>query len=194
MGFKGPKHLNLPLALFFSVLIGFFAGIISSGLLNRPIKFFFTCVFIGSFISALATFVLFHFIVYKKFRTILEKNSLSYIRVLSLSVSTLMTFSFLSTVPLNVDRSFSVWSLNQLYNYEKPIDRKALLKEGESFFTVENGEISRRLGEQVRLGNVSEYRGKLELTRRGEIQAQFHVLVRKFFGLTQKYTSQGDRN
>jgi hypothetical protein len=194
MGSKGPKHLNLPLALFFSVLIGFFAGIISSGLLNRSIKFFFTCVFIGSFISALVTFVLFHFIVYKKFRTILEKNSLSYIRVLSLAVSTLMTFSFLSTVPLNVDRSFSVWSLNQLYNYNKPIDRKALLKDGESFFTVENGEISRRLGEQVKLGNVREYKGKLELTRRGEIQAQFHVLIRKFFGLTEKYTSQGDPN
>jgi hypothetical protein len=112
--------------------------------------------------------------------------------VLTVAVATLLTFSFLSAVPLNVDRSFSVWTINHMYNFDKPIDKSDLLKKGENFFTVGNGEISRRLDEQVRLGNVIEHKDKVELTKRGKLQAKLHTFIRKFFGLNMKYTSDDD--
>lgn len=188
MGFKGQDQSKSPLTLVVTVITGSFMGMVSSALFNRPIKFFFACVFIGCVVSAVATFLLFQQYIYKQITSSCEKKIVSSVRMLTVTVSTLLTFSFLSVVPLNVDRSFSVWTINHMYNLDKPVDKSELLKEGQNFFAAESGEISRRLEEQVRIGNIGEYGNKVELTSRGKLQAKFHIFIRQLFGLNVKYT------
>jgi hypothetical protein len=101
-----------------------------------------------------------------------------------------MAFSFLSTIPLNVDRSFTVWTLNQMSMEKTPISEIRLIEKSTMFFDVSNGEISRRIYEQVRLKNIEKVSGGVQLTRRGKLQVIFHRVIQEIFNLNSKYTKK----
>jgi hypothetical protein len=116
----------------------------------------------------------------------------SWLQAASVSlIGALFAFSFLSTVPLNVDRSFSVWSINQIYKQDLnragiPVD--LLKKELEAYFSAESGEIDRRLTEQTSVGNIVVTEdSRVVLTDQGIRQRNLFFGISEFFGLNPKY-------
>jgi hypothetical protein len=173
---------------FFPIMVGLFAGLASAAIFNRFLTLFFYSVFIGAFISGMTT--LFTILLQKRVKKVTWRSTEKIINVALLTlVSSLATFSMLATIPLNVDRSFTVWMLNQIdlepeLNTHLKVENKA-----EMFFQAESGEIARRINEQVFLENLKYERGVLILTPRGKLQVKFHRLISEIFGLSEKYTS-----
>lgn len=105
------------------------------------------------------------------------------------ATSTLLTFSILFTLPINVDRSFSVWLLNNLEGKELSLSQ-AELKFSE-FFKPSSGEIVRRIQEQISIGNIEKTKsGSIQLSERGSFLISVFKMIRIFFHLNSKYTSQ----
>jgi hypothetical protein len=167
---------------------GFVCGLILAAIMNRTIGFFFYCTFIGSIFSGFVAAVI---LTGNKKGNKLRSLRLQRDIVLTIILTILLSFSFLATVPLNVDRSFSVWLLNQMSNNQTSLTRVDLEVKAQDFFNAQNGEISRRVDEQIKLGTIKKVSQDLRLTKRGIIQIEIHRLVAKFFGLTPKYTENG---
>lgn len=111
------------------------------------------------------------------------------VRILVSISSTLSVLTFLILVPLQVDRSFSVWMLNKI-NEEKQqkIDVKTLKVSAADFFNPNSGEISRRINEQIKIGNLSlTKQDKVKLSNRGNLFVRFHKEIAKIFNLNRKY-------
>lgn len=126
-----------------------------------------------------------------RFLLILNKDSESEPRGKSFLLSfttALMIFTFLATVPLNLDRSFSVWMLNQTFESEGQLSVKELEKEASQFFAPSGGEIKRRINEQISLGNLEVINSQVELTIRGKLTWKINRIISEFFGLNEKYT------
>ena len=100
----------------------------------------------------------------------------------------LLSFSFQSTVPLNVDRSFSVWMINQLSSEISGENLTEIEKDASEFFSPEGGEILRRLNEQISLGNIKNDNSVISLTDRGKRVWYLNRLISIFFGLNDKYS------
>lgn len=179
---------SLRVTIFFEVIAGAVLGLTIAALLNRVIDFFFLCVFAGAFASGVLVFVL-------EFRNrkrglISESDSFlgKTISVLVVSLTTVITFATLAILPLNVDRSFSVWALNEMELIGKPQSRNDVILESAKFFSPNSGEISRRVDEQIRLRNIEIEDGMLQLSERGKLQVQIHRVIRKIFALEMNYT------
>jgi hypothetical protein len=179
-----PSYKKLSL-LFLYIGTGAVIGILSAAIIHRSVDMFFYCVFIGSIIGGASTLII---------QINLRDTSKSeYVEdfsstVLAVIVSALLSFSFLSTVPLNVDRSFSVWILKEMSLKTEPSTRDQLKSNAENFFSIQSGEIDRRIEEQLRLGNIQTLGQKLSLTNSGKMQAKLDKYIGKIFGLNEKYS------
>lgn len=181
--------VKVRLQIVISILVGILVGILVAAVLNRILDFFFACVFTGSATGALATYLVLSMRTGKSeiFRVNYPTHSI--LRFVSTMLTSFMLFSFLSLLPLNIDRSFSVWTLNEMSKNETQLNRVSIEKMAEEFFAQGSGEISRRIDEQIQLGNLSEKLGKIELTPRGRFQVQVHRIIATIFALNKKYTS-----
>lgn len=189
MRLRQSKNEDSWLPILLAICFGFMSGLFLAAITNRIIEFFFFCTFVGSVFAGIATLVI--LLIYGKDaidENLKSKKDKSKIIFLSCSLSILLTFSFLATVPLNVDRSFSVWLLNQMSKSQVSVSRLDLEKKAQEFFNPQGGEISRRLDEQLRLGTVELNADYLLLTQRGEFQVRTHRFIQWFFGLNLKYT------
>jgi hypothetical protein len=182
------KIQNPIILLYFKVFCGVFFGLSIAAILNRFVNFFFLCVFAGTLASGVFAFFLDQRM--RKTHLHSERDSLliKVISVLLVSVTTILTFAILAVLPLNVDRSFSVWALNEMERYGKPQSREELVLESSKFFSPNSGEISRRIDEQIRLKNIEVVGEKLRLSERGRLQVKMHRLLRKIFALEINYT------
>ena len=177
-------RLQISLGIFFGTLV----GLSVAAILNRLVFFFFPCVFFGSIAGATSTYLFLSFRVRKNQIFATEYQNHSIIRFITTLLTSLILFSFLSTLPLNIDRSFSVWTLNQISNLPSEQTRTSLSTLAEDFFRKDSGEVSRRIDEQIKLGNLIEESSNIKLTSRGRFQVQFHRLIAQIFGLNSKYT------
>jgi len=171
-----------------TIFVGILAGFGLSLVLSRIISTFFYTCWISSaiaFIVALATWQL-------TIRGLAggEEVERSALKVISISISLVpafIIFSFLSTIPLNVDRSFSVWMINDMYKNHSVIPEKVLEDTAAKFFSPQNGEIRRRIDEQKHLGNISEKAGIVYLTSSGKKTRLLDNLISKLYTLNKKY-------
>ena len=108
------------------------------------------------------------------------------------AISFLMTFSFLSTIPLTIDRSYSVWLLKNVADAEssnKDLSYMALIEKSETFFSQSNGQLTRRIREQERIGNIKvASSGTIELSQRGRFVVKLNELIGIVFGLDPRYS------
>lgn len=175
--------------LFFAILAGVFSSIVCASALNRFFHFFFYCTFISSIVGCIVTLSIL------SLRKVAENNSVTLkfiidkILILSSCISLLISFSFLTTIPLNVDRSFSVWMINYMNDNDGKKTATELQRDAYVFFAPEKGEIQRRIEEQIRLGNMEVNDGKIELTSSGKRLAKINKFIRQLFALNSKYTS-----
>jgi hypothetical protein len=161
------------------------AGLIAAKVMHQFIPiFFYVCFFSSIFTLLLSIFLAGCYSFYRKdSKSMIEENSILY----SL-ISSLIIFSFLATVPLNLDRSFSVWMLNQNIESERSLSIQELEVNASEFFSPSGGEIRRRIKEQISLGNLIVIQDKVELTDRGKFTWKMNRLISDFFGLNKKYT------
>ena len=175
------RYAHVSLIVFSSSLIGIF----SAAAFQRFNGLFFYNLFLGSFASAVFCFLI---LTSLRFKVLLDGLH----RVLMIVVSILISFSFLSTIPLTVDRSFSVWLLKTVEVTQKNnriISSEELLERSVIFFGPNNGQLDRRLSEQGRLGNLRlERDGSVQLTEKGRFLAKFHSLIGAIFGLDPAYS------
>jgi hypothetical protein len=131
---------------------------------QRINNLFFYNVFIGSIGSGLFSLLLFKST--KKY-LLIEKPFRPFLFV----ISVLLSFSFLSTIPLTIDRSYSVWILKYVSESSasnQNLSAKILTNESLKFFSESNGQLSRRIAEQERLGNIiSGESGEIKITWKG---------------------------
>lgn len=113
-------------------------------------------------------------------------------KFLVVSTATLLTFSFLSTIPLTLDRSYSVWVLKNLRNYEvqnQKITEKEIIQDSVKFFSPAEKELNRRLSEQIRIGNIEQnHEGEIKLTNKGTVIAELNSFIAMIYKLNPKYT------
>lgn len=126
----------------------------------------------------------------KYFEEITRSKSTFEVRLLSSISSVLSVSVFLILVPLQVDRSFSVWMLNKI-SQQNPqkfyVDE--LKNEAARYFSPNNGEINRRINEQVQIGNLEITSAKeIKLSNRGSLFVRFHKVVARIFNLNKKYS------
>lgn len=160
-------------------------GISIAAVFQRLNGMFFYNVFIGAIFSGLMSYVSFKVI----FR---NKPGKSEIRPYVTVISVLVSFSFLSTIPLTVDRSYSVWLLKYAVETQqagKTIDLYELNVESTNFFSTANGQLDRRIKEQVRIGNFKLVdKNVIEVSRKGLFLAKMNSLIGVLFGLEPKYS------
>ena len=161
-----------------------FLGIILSSIVNSVIDFYFYAVWAGSLFSLFCVFILNAYKVKK-----LQLRSVT--QAYQGAIAFLLTFSFLSSVPLTIDRSLSVWMLSNINNTQianMKITAPILQENSKAFFFGSDLEIQRRVAEQKRLGNVQvDTDGTIELSAKGKFQVLFNKLVGKLFFLNQRY-------
>ena len=164
------------------IVICSFVGIAIAAVINRIFHFFFMATIISSILSGITASL--------TIRRITKNNSIkSHLNVSTILVSSLLTFSFLATVPINIDRSFSVWMLNQMKQNGAPVSQLEIELTAAQFFSQKNGEISRRIEEQITIGNLSVRNNQISLTKRGEYQVSLNKMIRIVFDLNKKYTA-----
>jgi hypothetical protein len=174
--------------IFFEVIAGVVFGLTIAALLNRLVEFFFLCVFVGALASGVLVLVLDLKIRKNNIYSESENFLIKIISVLVIFLTTVITFATLAILPLNVDRSFTVWTLNEMEINGKPQSRDELILESAKFFSSNSGEISRRINEQIRLRNIEAEDGMLQLSARGKLQVQIHRVLRQIFALEVNYT------
>jgi hypothetical protein len=177
---------RLAIILFSSFIIGILTNIAFAHFINL----FFYTMFLGTLSAGLFFLVAwFCFGFQKRF----DKTHF----YLGFFLSICITLLFLSTFPLNIDRSFSVWSLKHLYQAEmlgKPLTPQALALDGQAFFSPKNGEIERRISEQLELKNIILTEKKeIKLTTRGKLVVWFDSTIGKIFNLHPEYSSLNSR-
>jgi hypothetical protein len=186
MFFLKPRKSNSSFtSIVFIIFIAVIAGVSTSAIFQRLNNIFFYNVFLGSIFSGVISFLLFRL-------TSRKNNVQNVIRPYAVIISTLISFSFLSTIPLTIDRSYSVWLLKNLTEAEslgKTINKEELIKQSIGFFSAENGQLNRRIEEQVKLGNLQIVdKGTIEVSMKGIALAKMHNLIGIIFGLEPKYS------
>jgi hypothetical protein len=168
-----------------NIIVSAFLGIIVAAISQRINDVFFYNVFVGAFFSGVTSFLIFKL----KLRNFVFKNTF---RPYAITISVLLSFSFLSTIPLTIDRSYSVWLLKHIAEEKSPeklIDRETLVRDSANFFSAGNGQLIRRIDEQVMLGNLElEDAGSIKLSSKGLFIARVNHLVGIIFDLEPKYS------
>lgn len=104
----------------------------------------------------------------------------------------LVVLGFLVSVPLNVDRSFTVWTLNQIVKIDTTSDGlslESLKTRMATFFSEESSELNRRIEEQILIGNLTmDSKGIVSLTDKGRQTRETFLHISKFFGLNPVYS------
>jgi hypothetical protein len=169
--------------------ISFVLGIATTALIHIFIDVFFFSVLIASLLN----FLVLNIVLKKNFPLLLPSNLQKIFRVCISLLSTLMIFSFLITVPVNADRSFSIWMLSQIEqsdNTSEQIQIPGLKASAAEFFSPQSTEIERRIDEQISIQSISvDKDGYINLTLVGHIIIKTARLIQKFFGLNSKYTT-----
>jgi hypothetical protein len=165
------------------VALLFLVGVLSARVLHSYIDLFFYVCFASSFfVLAIGILVAAIRRSSSRARLDLEKETLS------VAVASLLTFVFLTTVPLNVDRLFSVWMLNNVNSQQQSLTIEELEALAYKFFEPSEGEIARRIEEQSRLGNLYvDSDGKVLITPKGSSISRFFRKISEFFDLNPKY-------
>ena len=180
------QSLSVLIAL--EVISGVVFGITLAALLNRFLDLFLWCVFLGAIAAGALTLILNISSRKGESRFSSDPSLNKVVTSLAASLATITTFAFLATLPINVDRSFSVWALNEMDRFGEPQSRNELILKSANFFSPNSGEISRRINEQIELKNIEVVGNYLRLTERGKLQVQIHRIIRKVFALNIKYT------
>ena len=171
-------------------LVSVLIGLVIARFLHMYVDTFFYICFIASLASLLTGLIYSKICQSKIKRWKSGTNSLEE-RVTYSIIAMLITFSFLSTVPLNIDRSFSVWMLNQISNQEslnKKTSVLSLKNQSAEFFSPDSGEIARRISEQIEIGNIVFITpNSVQLTSRGKLTTTLNHFISKFFLLNPKY-------
>ena len=146
--------------------------------------------FFGTFLlSAMAGSAAGGLICFGLYRMVRASYPLVFERIVSSLLAMFVTFSFLATVPINVDRSFSVWLLAGLESTRDSTfsvtDAELLASE---YFSPGSGEISRRIQEQLKIGNLELREGNLAISGQGEILVSLFRATTIFFNLNPRYT------
>ena len=169
----------------FPVLISFIAGVFIAAALQRMLNLFLYSLAISSVISFGLAYMIF-----PQFNG--KKRFNSDHRIMMSMIASLLAFSFLATVPLTIDRSFSVWLLKNIYTLEKNqlrVTPELLERDSVAYFSPENGELRRRFLEQAEVGNLQRNRNnEISLTSRGKLIVQINSFIGIFFGLDPKYS------
>ena len=167
------------------VIISTLLGITICCLMRNTHILFFYKVFIGALISGATALLLEHY-------TNPGKNRNKTQSILTIMVAILLTFSFLSTVPLTIDRSYSVWMLKNMNNYEEKnlnLTKSIFYQDAQVFFNPSNGELLRRLNEQIQLGNIEVKPNETYvLTGKGKFISRINHWIGNIFGLNPKYS------
>lgn len=168
-----------------NISISVLFGIFFAAACQRVNNLFFYNVFIGVCASGVISLAQFRFI--NKSLSV-EKPFRLYVLLLSM----LLCFSFLSTIPLTIDRSYSVWLIKNVAeanSSHKILSRQDLLAESITFFSPTGGQLDRRISEQIRIGNfTSASSSQIKITRKGWILAHFHHIIGILFDLDPKYS------
>lgn len=160
-------------------------GIMSAGIGQRLVDLFFYNVFVGTFVSVISSILIMR--VFGS-RLGLEKYARHYL----LTISALLCFSFLSTIPLTIDRSYSVWLLKQVTESQSigsRVWKAQLIEESTLFFSSQNGQLDRRIAEQVRIGNFKISNSEeVVITAKGKLIARINSVIGVIFGLDSNYS------
>jgi hypothetical protein len=169
----------------FYIATSFFVGVTIAALLQRVNNIFFYNVFYGTLGSMLISLILL-LRVNRIFS--IDKNQRGFVLI----ISGLITFSFLSTVPLTIDRSYSVWLLkhaSELSANGEPLSTTSLTNDSIEFFGPANGQLDRRINEQLRLGNLLEVeQDKLQISKKGFLIAKINSFIGWVFDLQPQYS------
>jgi hypothetical protein len=168
--------------------LAFVVGMISAAILQRIIGFFFVVIWVATLVGA----IVFAFLSRRVFQQILDFQVKQVARISSLIAVVALQLFFLATIPLTVDRSYSVWLLARSEISEsKDVSLAKLSVDTQAFFFGSGSELKKRMDEQVHLGNLnwnSDYKS-VSLTKRGEFQVTINRWVANFFALNPKYSS-----
>ena len=167
-------------------LLNFFIVVIIAAALHRIIPIYFYISVLSAPIAGLVGYFQFKYFIKSNISNCGEIRRL--ILPLFISTTSLLSFSFHSTVPLNVDRSFSVWMINQVATHPKQNTKSQIEKNAAKFFSPSGGEIARRIDEQASLGNIKDGKSIITLTSRGKRIWRINQIVSRFFGLNSKYS------
>lgn len=167
------------------LLLPICAGLFAAKFIHHYVQIFFYVCFLSSIFTLIFAIFLTCCVSFfgRDGKSMIEEKSILYGLI-----SSLIVFSFLATVPLNLDRSFSVWMLNQTMESERSLSLPELEIEASQFFSPSGGEIRRRVNEQISLGNLVINNSQVELTERGRFTWRVNQLISDFFGLNKKYT------
>lgn len=175
--------------IFLRMSLAVLVGMTSAAILNRVFNFFFMTMFLAVILGT--TFFICVLMQYlKKFSDSDLKRSIIFSSVSAVASLQLFLLSF---IPLTIDRSYSVWLLNELSKDNLASSSVVdLSRKTDVFFLSGDDEINRRLKEQQILGNVkiSEV-SKVSLTNKGKIQVALNRAISNFFGLEPKYARNG---
>ena len=160
-------------------------GILASAIYQRFYDLFFYSVFLGTITTTASAYIF--------LRVFTQKvKDLNIQKFLLTSTASLLTFSFLSTIPLTLDRSYSVWILKSLRNYEiqdQRVTEEKIIENSVVFFSPAQKELDRRLYEQLKIGNIAKTKnGEIILTNKGRLIAEVNSLIGAIYELNPKYT------
>jgi hypothetical protein len=177
--------VNFSVAVIAHIVFSFLLGITSASIFQRFNNIFFYNVFFATFVTIIGASLQLRF---SKKRFFVVKPIRSYLVV----ICGLLTFSFLATVPLTIDRSYSVWLLKHITEVSasnQKIPESVLIEDSVAFFAPENEQLNRRIHEQKRLGNlVAIEPGLIQITPKGKLLAQLNSWIGSLFGLDPKYS------
>lgn len=171
--------------VFLHGVFNFIVVILMSAGLHRLIPTYFYVSVLSAPIAALIAY--FQFKIFFRNDELGPNQVRKMILMLFMITSSLFSFSFHSTVPLNVDRSFSVWMINKIATDAEMQNFSTLEKKASQFFSPEKGEIKRRLNEQVELGNLEIVNNRVKLTSSGNRVWKSNRFFAWLFGLNKNY-------
>jgi hypothetical protein len=160
-------------------------AVISAGL-HRIIETYFYVTVLSIPTSILLAYIQFKWL--SKNGELRERHLAKTLLTLFLISNALLSFSFHSTIPLNIDRSFSVWMINQLSSETTGQKLTQVEKDASDFFSPTGGEILRRVNEQISLGNIKNENSVISLTNRGKRVWYLNQFISSIFGLNTKYS------
>jgi hypothetical protein len=174
--------------LIFSIVV-FVGGLVFARLTHLIVDTFLYVCLLSIPETIIWSFVVFRFAKHRKSGILALKKEHGVI-FSATAIGVLSTLLFLTAIPLNVDRSFSVWMLNQMSKNEMSgtyMTKSQLAEVLAKFMEPTGGEAQRRIFEQLSLGNIEHRKDGYSLTHKGKLQVLVHRLVSQIFGTNTKY-------
>jgi len=108
-------------------------------------------------------------------------------RIESIIAATLISVSFqvafFVTVPVTLDRSISVFLLDQINNHEQGVSKQDLTSEFVSEYVYNRDAIGRRLFEQTASKNIEVSNGTIKLSNRGRCFLRTAGIIKSLYGM-----------